>query len=120
MVIRAYGAACRQRSQDQHLKRAHHFASGEAGVGTGSRAPAELRENPRSAKPRMVLKKSGMKKMPMVVANSIPKKTPVPSECRLPAPAPLAMTSGDTPRIKANEVIRMGRKRSRPPRLPPL
>ena len=61
----------------------------------------------------MTRKKSGMKKIPIVVANNIPAKTPVPRECRLPAPAPLAITSGDTPRMKANDVMRMGRKRSR-------
>ena len=35
-----------------------------------------------------------MKKIPTVVANSIPKNTPVPIECRLPAPAPFATSSG--------------------------
>src|SRR5215210_2774295 len=90
-----------------------HFVSGEAGVGSGSRARARREEKPRSANPRMVEKKSGMKKIPMVVANSIPANTPVPSECRLPAPAPLAITSGETPRMKANDVMRMGRNRSR-------
>ena len=51
--------------------------------------------------------------MPIDVANSMPANTPVPSECRLPAPAPLAMTSGETPRMNANEVMRIGRNRSR-------
>ena len=44
---------------------------------------------PPSASPRMTRKKSGMKKIPIVVAKSMPANTPVPSECRLPAPAPL-------------------------------
>ena len=43
----------------------------------------------------------------------MPKNTPVPSECRLAAPAPLAMISGATPRMKAKEVMRIGRNRSR-------
>ena len=36
----------------------------------------------------------------------------VPTERRPSAPAPVAKTSGSTPRMKANEVIRMGRRRS--------
>ena len=55
-----------------------------------------------------------MKNTPIVVANSIPKNTPVPIECRLAAPAPDATTSGTTPRMNANEVMRIGRNRSRP------
>ena len=54
-----------------------------------------------------------MKKIPTVVAVSMPKNTPVPIECRLCAPAPLAISSGATPRMNANEVIRIGRNRSR-------
>ena len=36
----------------------------------------------------MIWKKSGMKKIPMLVAKSIPANTPVPMEWRLAAPAP--------------------------------
>ena len=39
--------------------------------------------------------------------------TPVPVECRAPAPAPVEIASGSTPRMNASEVIRIGRKRSR-------
>ena len=46
------------------------------------------------------------------MAMSMPEKTPVASECRLWAPAPLAISIGTTPRMKANEVMRIGRKRS--------
>src|ERR1019366_6055060 len=67
----------------------------------------------RSEAPRIVLKKRGMKKIPMVVANSMPANTPVPIEWRLAAPAPLASMSGSTPRMNANDVMRMGRSRSR-------
>src|SRR5439155_484262 len=47
-------------------------------------------------------------------AKSIPKNTPVPIECRLAAPAPLDVSNGATPSMKANDVIRIGRSRSRP------
>ena len=49
----------------------------------------------------------------MVVAKSMPANTVVPIEWRLAAPAPPATTNGDTPRMKANEVMRIGRKRWR-------
>src|ERR1700757_2899707 len=58
----------------------------------------------------------------------MPANTAVPSACRNSEPAPVAQTSGVTPKMKANEVIRIGRSRSlaastaarRRPRLPPL
>ena len=43
----------------------------------------------------------------------MPLKTVMPIDLRALAPAPLATTSGATPRMKANEVIRIGRKRAR-------
>ena len=58
------------------------------------------------------VKNSGVKNTPRTVAASIPPNTPVPSELRLPAPAPVAMTSGTTPRMNAKLVMRIGRKRS--------
>ena len=36
-----------------------------------------------------------------------------PAEMRAPAPAPVEIASGSTPRMKASEVMRIGRKRSR-------
>ena len=51
--------------------------------------------------------------MPKIVTPSMPLKTAVPSDRRISAPAPCAITSGTTPRMKANEVIRIGRSRSR-------
>lgn len=51
--------------------------------------------------------------MPTVMATSMPKKTPVPIPWRLAEPGPEAKTSGSMPRMKASEVITMGRKRSR-------
>ena len=43
----------------------------------------------------------------------MPVNTVMPIEARALAPAPVASTSGSTPRMKANEVIRIGRKRAR-------
>jgi hypothetical protein len=45
------------------------------------------------------------------VEASIPPKTTVPSDCWLAEPAPVAVSSGTTPNMKAIEVIRIGRKR---------
>ena len=39
--------------------------------------------------------------------------TPVPTACWLPEPAPELITSGNTPRPKAIEVITIGRRRRR-------
>ena len=43
----------------------------------------------------------------------MPVNTVMPIDLRALAPAPVASTSGATPRMKANEVIRIGRKRAR-------
>ena len=43
----------------------------------------------------------------------MPENTVMPIDLRALAPAPLAKTSGATPRMKANDVIRIGRKRAR-------
>ena len=42
----------------------------------------------------------------------MPKNTAVPSAWRSSAPAPVAITSGNTPRMKASEVMMIGRSRS--------
>ena len=47
-----------------------------------------------------------------MVTPSMPLNTATPSATRISAPAPLASTSGTTPRMKAKEVIRIGRSRS--------
>ena len=44
----------------------------------------------------------------------MPPTTVVPTERRPRAPAPVAKTSGRTPRMKAKEVIKMGRRRNSP------
>ena len=43
----------------------------------------------------------------------IAQKTPLPIDCLAAAPAPEENTSGNTPSMKASEVMTMGRKRSR-------
>ncbi len=43
----------------------------------------------------------------------MPLNTVMPIDLRALAPAPLAITSGATPRMNANEVIRIGRNRAR-------
>jgi hypothetical protein len=43
----------------------------------------------------------------------IPEKTAVPSVCVSSAPAPVAHTSGTTPKTKASDVIKIGRSRNR-------
>ena len=73
-------ASERQRAPARAVPR--HRASGDAGDGSGSAAPARCRSRAPPA-PRITRKKSGMKKMPIVVANSMPANTPVPSEWRL-------------------------------------
>ena len=54
-----------------------------------------------------------MKISPNVVTPIMPENTAVPSVWRGSAPAPTAQTSGTTPKMKASEVIRIGRSRSR-------
>jgi hypothetical protein len=56
-------------------------------------------------------KNSGTKNTASTVALIMPPITPVPMARWLAEPAPLASTSGSTPRMKASEVIRIGRKR---------
>ena len=51
----------------------------------------------------------------MPLAATIPPITVVPMICRATAPAPLAVHNGTQPRMKASEVIRIGRRRRRAP-----
>ena len=46
-----------------------------------------------------------------MVTPSMPKNTAVPRAWRISAPAPVASASGTTPKMKANDVIRIGRSR---------
>ena len=52
-------------------------------------------------------------KTPNAVAAIIPPRTDHPIVCRATAPAPVANTRGDTPKMKANDVIKIGRSRNR-------
>ena len=49
-----------------------------------------------------------------IVLIAIPNTTAAPKDIRLAAPAPVAKSKGMTPNTKANEVIRIGRKRTCP------
>ncbi len=51
--------------------------------------------------------------MPNNVTPIMPANTAMPSVRRISCPAPSAITSGNTPRMNANEVIRIGRSRTR-------
>lgn len=53
--------------------------------------------------------------IPRIVASSIPQKVVTPIACRLPAPAPLAVTIGNTPITNESAVIITERKRTRMP-----
>ena len=55
-----------------------------------------------------------MKRVPTNEVINMPAKTAIPNEIRLAAPAPLETTNGKTPRMNANEVIRIGRRRTFP------
>ena len=66
-----------------------------------------------SLSPWMTEKNTGVKKMPKSVTPTMPLNTAIPSDRRISAPAPEATASGITPMMKASEVIRIGRSRSR-------
>jgi hypothetical protein len=55
---------------------------------------------------------TGMKNKFRTVENNIPPTTAVPTECRPNRPAPVAKTRGSIPKMKANDVIRIGRNRN--------
>lgn len=62
---------------------------------------------------RTKTKNRGTKKIASTVAEIIPPITPVPTACWLPEPAPWLIAIGNTPKIKASEVIKIGRNRWR-------
>src|SRR5665213_1949757 len=71
-----------------------------------------LRPNPnRSSSPAMNTYSTGVMNRFRIVERIIPPNTAVPSELRAPLPAPVAKTSGVTPRTNAIEVMRIGRSR---------
>ena len=60
---------------------------------------------------RTTTKNTGTKNTASAVPVIMPPSTPVPMARWLAEPAPVASTSGSTPRPKASEVITIGRKR---------
>src|SRR5262249_22961862 len=58
-------------------------------------------------------KNDGTKRTARQVEAMMPLRTLTPREIRLTAPAPVAVTSGTTPRPNANDVIKIGRNRRR-------
>src|SRR5262245_53245773 len=61
----------------------------------------------------MTTKNGGTNSTARQVDASMPVNTVMPIDTRALAPAPLASTSGTTPRMKANDVITIGRNRAR-------
>ena len=60
----------------------------------------------------MKTKKTGTNRTARIVAEIMPPSTPVPMACWLFDAAPEAMARGTTPKMKASEVMTIGRKRS--------
>ena len=67
----------------------------------------------RSCVPMTKTKNAGTKNIASKVPLSMPPNTPVPIACWVSALAPLASIKGTTPRVNANEVIKIGRRRKR-------
>jgi len=65
------------------------------------------------AAPSTTTKNTGTKNTASTVALIMPPNTPVPIACCVSALAPVASISGTTPRAKASDVIRIGRRRRR-------
>src|SRR5215471_2880369 len=72
-----------------------------------------LRALRHSSNPCNTVKKEGTNSTARQVEAMMPLKTLNPSDLSPLAPAPVARTNGNTPNPKANEVIRIGRKRER-------
>ena len=79
---------------------------------TNQRTAAEAKSRD-SLSPGNHVENTGVRKMPKSVTPSMPLKTAMPSERRISAPAPEATISGITPKMKASEVMRIGRSRKR-------
>ncbi len=63
----------------------------------------------------MTTKSTGMRKMAIPVENSMPVIVTVPISRRAWPPAPSAFHSGNSPKMNANDVMRIGRSRRRAP-----
>jgi hypothetical protein len=82
----------------------------QMGDGAGARCP--LPDFSRSSRRCRIAKKDGTNSTARQVEAIMPLKTLTPSKMRALAPAPVAVTSGTTPRMKAKEIIRIGRNRA--------
>jgi len=60
----------------------------------------------------------GVMKSPTVVADSMPPMIVTPTAWRAPAPVPVEVASGSTPKMKASTIMSTARKRSTAPNLP--
>ncbi|MBA7658413.1 hypothetical protein ES703_66364 [subsurface metagenome] len=72
-----------------------------------------LRSARQFSKRWMTTKNVGTNSTARQVEAIMPENTVMPIDLRALAPAPVASTSGSTPRMKANDVIRIGRNRAR-------
>ena len=59
-----------------------------------------------------MIKSEGITNIPNTVPNNIPPIALIPMDLLPTAPAPVAIANGSNPKIKANEVIKIGRKRA--------
>src|SRR5438105_3406927 len=99
-------------SREQHQRPGPFHGVGSGSVGSCAAGCACPR---RFANRSTSTNSTGMMKMAMAVAASMPVITTVPRICRAIAPAPVATQSGIMPKMNANEVMRIGRRRSRAP-----
>src|SRR5262249_36594979 len=119
------GARGRREGRDrQPLEAARRDEGGDQNAGGGSggtggaagRSDALTAAGPPAKRSRIrstSTKNTGTTASERNVASSMPPNTVVPSEFRLAAPAPVAISSGITPKMNANDVIRIGRSRTR-------
>src|SRR5512146_646094 len=84
-----------------------------AGEIVGASEVRGLRAASQFSKRCTTTKKVGTNSTARQVEAIMPENTVMPIDLRALAPAPVAITSGTTPRMKANEVIRIGRNRAR-------
>lgn len=91
----------------------HLSAAAGSGIASFARAAEGFFFRQRSSSRCKTTKKAGTKTTARQVDAIMPVNTLIPRDLRELAPAPVASTSGNTPRIKAKDVIRIGRKRVR-------
>src|SRR4029450_5807232 len=87
-------------------------ALGACGIVCGT-AVFPLRSASQFSNRWITTKNAGTNSTARQVEAIMPENTVMPIDLRALAPAPVASTSGTTPRMKANDVIRIGRDRAR-------